>query len=127
MLKPSRSSRTLAFALAFIVAAIAAVHVQQAPQPLNWAADDEKRVAELAASGKRDEGTHVVLWTPPGALSDGERRALVERLDRGVAALRELVGTHPWQIAPVIETRPTTSVPTASWRTRRGAPPCSSR
>jgi hypothetical protein len=98
MLKPSRSSDTLAFALAFIVAAVAAVHVQQGPQPLNWAGDDEKRVAELAASGKRDEGTHVILWTPPGALGDGDRRALVERLDRGVAALRELVGTHPWQI-----------------------------
>jgi len=88
---------TCAFSLIFVVASGAAVHVQNAPQPLNWAGDDEKRVAELAAGGNRDEGANVVLWTPAGALGADERRALVARLDRGVAALRTLVGSHDWQ------------------------------
>ena len=86
-----------AWALAFVVASVVAAQVQDAPTLLNWAADDEKRVAELAASGKRDDGTHVVLWTPADALSEADRRALVARLDLGVAALRALVGTHDWQ------------------------------
>jgi len=68
-----------------------------AAAPLDWAADDQKRIAELA-SGERREGTQVVLITPAGALPDAEEVALLERLDRGVAALRDVVGRHAWQV-----------------------------
>ena len=73
---------------------------QPAPQPaaLNWAADDGKRVAELTASGERREGKLVILFTPAGVIDDKEEAALLERLDRGMAVLRELVGRHPWQV-----------------------------
>jgi len=83
----------------------AAVHAQPArpaakppPQALNWAADDGTRVANLETRGDHSEGTHVVVWVPAGSMSGAERQALVERLDRGVRALRELIGTHEWQI-----------------------------
>jgi hypothetical protein len=72
--------------------------ILSAQQPLNWAADDGKRVAELEAKGVRTEGTHAIVWMPAGLMSDGERQALVDRLDRGVRALRALIGTHDWQI-----------------------------
>jgi hypothetical protein len=70
----------------------------QQPQLLNWAADDGKRVAELEARGIRTEGTHAIVWTPADLMSEPERKALVDRLDRGVRALRELIGTHDWQV-----------------------------
>jgi hypothetical protein len=70
----------------------------QQPQPLNWAADDGKRVAELEARGIRTEGTQAAVWMPADLMSEPERKALVDRLDRGVRALRELIGTHEWQV-----------------------------
>jgi hypothetical protein len=82
--------------IALVMFGGASPHPQSTPQPLNWAADDEKRVAALAASGRRLEGTHVVVWVPT-AIGEVEHRALVERLDRGVAALRDAVGSHEWQ------------------------------
>jgi len=69
-----------------------------AQQPLNWAADDGKRVAELEAHGVRTEGTLVIMWMPAAIMSDTDRQALVDRLDRGIRALREVVGSHEWQV-----------------------------
>jgi hypothetical protein len=70
------------------------------PQPaqrLNWSADDAKRIARLHETGRRSEGKFAVLWTPDGALDAAESAKLIERLDQGVAALRKLIGSHPWQ------------------------------
>jgi hypothetical protein len=65
---------------------------------LNWSADDGKRVAELTATGERREGRLVILFTPAGAVDDAEEKALLERLDKGHAELRSVVGRHPWQV-----------------------------
>jgi hypothetical protein len=78
--------------------AVAAQSPQPAPTPLNARADDAKRMADLAAHGERREGKFVVLFTPAGALPDTDETALVDRLDRGIAELRALVGRHPWQV-----------------------------
>jgi hypothetical protein len=91
--------------LTLLTACVAlAVNAQQTPPPasqpaaaLDWSADDGKRVDELKAKGERREGTMVVLFTPPGAIDDAEEAALLERLDKGVAALRAVIGRHPWQ------------------------------
>jgi hypothetical protein len=82
------------------VCATTIASAQPAPQPaapLNWNADDEKRIAALTASGERREGKLVVLFTPAGAVDDGEDVALLERLDKGIQELRDVVGRHPWQ------------------------------
>jgi len=66
--------------------------------PLDWSADDGRRVEELTAKGERREGKMVVLFTPPGAIDDSEEAALLQRLDKGVAELRAVVGIHSWQV-----------------------------
>src|SRR5262245_15387458 len=81
-----------------ILLSLAAILGLAAQQPLHWAADDGKRVAELEARGVRSEGTHAIVWMPAGIMSDAERQALVDRLDRGIRALREVVGSHDWQV-----------------------------
>ena len=69
-----------------------------APAPLDWSADDGKRVEELTARGERREGKMVILFTPPGVMEDSEEAALLQRLDKGVAELRAVVGNHSWQV-----------------------------
>jgi hypothetical protein len=92
--RPSRTARRLpAAVLALVVAMPTAFPAQQ---PLDWSADDATRIATLAATGRKLEGAHVVVWVPP-ALPEVEAAALVARLDRAVPALRALVGTHDWQ------------------------------
>jgi hypothetical protein len=71
---------------------------QLAPTAVDWSADDGKRVAELRATGLRREGKSVVLFTPAGELDNAAHKALLERLDRGVAELRAVVGRHKWQV-----------------------------
>ena len=66
-------------------------------QRLAWDADDAKRIATLEATGRKTEGKLAVLWTPAGALDDAESAKLIERVDKGLAALRKVIGTHPWQ------------------------------
>jgi hypothetical protein len=75
--------------------------VGQALAPQNWSAEDATRVADLHASGERREGTRVLLFTPTGAIADGEEADLLDRLDRGIAELRTVVGAHPWQAVRV--------------------------
>jgi hypothetical protein len=92
---------TLRLAPLLFFCAATAAHAQ-APSPppalLNWSAGDEKRVAELTVKGERREGKLVVLFTPAGAVDDTEEVALLERLDKGIAELRALVGRHSWQV-----------------------------
>jgi hypothetical protein len=66
--------------------------------PIDWSADDATRVADLTATGERREGAQVILFTPRGALEDAQEAELLERLDKGVKALRGVVGTHAWQV-----------------------------
>ena len=76
-----------------------ALQTSQPPpgQRLAWDADDAKRIASLEATGRKTEGKLAVLWTPAGALDDAESAKLIERVDKGLAALRRVIGTHPWQ------------------------------
>ncbi len=69
----------------------------QAATSLNWSADDAKRIEEAKTKGERRDGKLVVLYTPPGAIDDAEEAALLDRLDKGLAALRAVIGSHPWQ------------------------------
>ena len=66
---------------------------------LNWSADDAKRVAALTASGRRIEGTDVIVFHPASLLPSNADR-LLRLLDRGVPALRKRVGVHDWQAVP---------------------------
>lgn len=84
--------------LVLLSSLMSVAHQQQpSPQPLDIGESDPKRIADLQARGRRTDGTLVVLWTPAGALTEAETRQLVDRLDKGVAALRTLIGRHPWQ------------------------------
>ena len=69
----------------------------QAPQQLNWSADDSKRIAALHQAGMRTDGQKAVLWTPPGAIDCAHAAQLMERLDKGVTELRLVIGSHSWQ------------------------------
>jgi hypothetical protein len=70
-----------------------------AQQPLNWAADDGKRVAVLAKDGSRIDGQNVIIWFPP-TLSRADAEALLKRIDPAVAGLWHRVGIHDWQLVP---------------------------
>jgi hypothetical protein len=70
---------------------------QSSARPLNWGADDATRIAHLHEGGIRVEGQQVIVWFPPQALAEPQRQELVDNLDRGVTALRALIGAHPWQ------------------------------
>jgi hypothetical protein len=70
---------------------------QSSARPLNWSADDPTRIAYLHEHGVRVEGQQVIVWLPPEALAEPQRQELVDNLDRGVTALRALIGAHPWQ------------------------------
>jgi hypothetical protein len=91
--------RQFASVLALVIGTLGAV-IAQTPQaaPLNWDADDGKRVAELTANGERREGKRAILITPAGVIDDKQENALLDRLDRGHAELRAIVGRHPWQV-----------------------------
>jgi hypothetical protein len=70
---------------------------QSSARPLSWSADDPTRIAYLHEHGIRVEGQQVIVWLPPEALAEPQRQELVDNLDRGVTALRALIGAHPWQ------------------------------
>ena len=90
--------RLLAMLLVGTVTAAQAQTPASAGSSLIPNADDERRASELAATGERRAGKLVVLFTPAGAIADGDEAALVERLDKGVAALHSVVGRHDWQV-----------------------------
>jgi hypothetical protein len=86
-----------ALVLALVTAGPAFAAAQTA---LDWSADDGARIEALGKTGRRIDGTHMVLWHPP-SLPAATADALVARLDPAVAALRRRVGRHGWQAVPV--------------------------
>ena len=70
---------------------------QPAPQALAWDADDSARVASLETTGRRMAGSRVVVLAQPEEISETWQAALVDSLDRDVAELRALIGSHSWQ------------------------------
>jgi hypothetical protein len=94
-----RTVRFVFSILATLIIFAATPALAQAPgAALNVTADDyAKRITDLTASGAEVVGTKISIWFPSGLLTDAERKALVDRLDRGITVLRELVGTHEWQ------------------------------
>ncbi len=68
-------------------------------QPLNWAADDGKRVETLTTEGTRVEGQNVVVWFPK-SLSRADAESILKRLDPAVGGLWRRVGIHDWQAVP---------------------------
>lgn len=68
-----------------------------AAQPLRWNADDSANVAWLESHGRRVAGRTVVVFAPPDEMTETWQAALADSLDRGVAALRRLIGSHAWQ------------------------------
>jgi len=82
--------------VAFVVAFVWPALDLSAQQPLNWAADDGKRVAALEKDGSRLEGENVIVFFPK-SLTRPAAEAIVKQLDPGVAGLWRTVGTYDWQ------------------------------
>ena len=93
-----RACLVLTLAIAFTARVGLAQPSSQPAAPLNWGADDGKRVTDLTATGERREAKLVILFTPAGAIDDSEERALLYRLDMGNNELRRLIGRHAWQV-----------------------------
>jgi hypothetical protein len=74
-----------------------AVAPVSAAQPLDWNAGDSARVRWLEANGRRMSSGSVELVAPPDEMTDAWQAALLDSLDRGVFALRRLIGSHAWQ------------------------------
>lgn len=89
---------TLLLNLAVAAALLAFGNDSQGTAPrLDISGPDPGRIADLETTGRRTEGQFVILWTPAAALDDLQASALVARLDKGVNALRQIIGVHPWQ------------------------------
>jgi hypothetical protein len=80
-----------------LLAGPAGGNAQATAQRLDTSGPDPGRIADLEATGRRTEGQFLILWTPHAVLTDDQASALVARLDKGVAALRQIIGVHPWQ------------------------------
>jgi hypothetical protein len=90
--------RGVAIALVTCLVLVAAT-TSRAQQPLNWSAEDGKRIESLEKGGSRIDGAHIILWFPP-SLSRADAEALMGRLDSAVEALWRRVGVHDWQQVP---------------------------
>lgn len=65
---------------------------------LNWNAEDTANVAALRAAGISAATTNAVLWAPRDSIGEDSLRAVAQRVDAGIAALRRLIGgPYPWQ------------------------------
>jgi hypothetical protein len=65
---------------------------------LDWSADDSSRIAWLERHGRTVRGRNAIVVAPADSFTDVAQRALADSLNRGVAALRRLMGApHPWQ------------------------------
>jgi hypothetical protein len=92
-----RRERQIAFA--FALAAIPVSHASsQSAAPLDWSADDSARIAWLERFGRTVRGRHAIVVAPADSLDETRHRALTDSLDRGITALRGLMGMPlAWQ------------------------------
>ena len=78
--------------------ALAGVTSQQAAKPLDISDSDDKRIAALHERGVRID-CKLGCFAFRRGHSATESAQLIGRLDKGVEALRQPVGTYPWQMA----------------------------
>lgn len=107
MAKHPRSRRRPRLALALCLAASALAcgrpaHVatggSPAPAALNWNGEDLTHVTALRATGLSVTTPHAVLWAPRDSISLDSLRAVAQRVDAGIVALRRLIGgPYAWQ------------------------------
>ena len=65
---------------------------------LDWSADDSSRIAWLEQHGRAVRRPHAIIIAPADSFTEVGQHALADSLDRGVAALRRLMGApYPWQ------------------------------
>jgi len=65
---------------------------------LDWSAGDSGRAAWLEQHGRTVRRPHAIVVAPADSFTEAGQRALADSLDRGVAALRRLMGApHSWQ------------------------------
>jgi hypothetical protein len=57
-------------------------------QALNWSADDSSRVAALRRGGLTVSGKHAVLWAPKDFISEDSLRAVLGRVEIGMAMVK---------------------------------------
>jgi len=72
--------------------------VHPAPAALiDWSAEDSSRVAWLTTHGRTVRGRYAIVVAPADSLTDAAQRALTDSIDRGVTALRRLMGApYSW-------------------------------
>jgi hypothetical protein len=90
------NAAALFMSLAFPATPLAA---QSAPAArIDWSADDSSRIAWLEQHGRTVRGRYAIVVAPADSVAEVAQRALTDTLDRGVTALRKLMGApHPWQ------------------------------
>ncbi len=88
--------RGCALLAAFLLAAPAA-GAAQVPDTTAWWADDANRSAYVTGHGAARRYPGLVLWALPDSLGTDWYDGQGEALAAGIAALRALVGSHPWQ------------------------------
>ena len=71
---------------------------QSVPPPRDIWSGDDARAAWLEQHGRTVKRLHVVVVAPGDSVSEAWQQSLADTLDRGVAALRRLIGgPYPWQ------------------------------
>jgi hypothetical protein len=80
---------------------VAASRLVAQPAPaarLDWSADDTSRIAWLEQHGRTIVTRYAVVVAPTDSVSAAWQQALADSLDRGLAAVRRLIGAPmPWQ------------------------------
>jgi len=67
-------------------------------QALNWSGDDSTRIATLHRGGRSVVGRHAVLWAPRDSISEDSLRAVLARVEIGLAELKRIIGVPlSWQ------------------------------
>ena len=89
-----RTMRLFAALCVAILVGTTTAQAQNRPDPTVWA----ERAAWLQAHGRTVSRPHIVLIAPADSVTDAWQQALADSLDRGVAAIRRLIGgPYPWQ------------------------------
>lgn len=92
--------RRLAIAVGLVLALAASASATPAPagHSLHPWPEDRARLRALERRGAAVEGGEVVAWFPADSLPAARMREIVARLDRGIAAAKQLIGRTDWRI-----------------------------